>query len=180
MLHPKRKQYTIRRAVLADDVLLAEMGERTFINAYAKLNTPEVMETYLESAFSPKIQRREIADPKTIFLIAEYDGIAVGFVKLEQDHAHRTVTAENPIELVRIYADLGWIGEGVGTALIEACFRFGAQEGHDVIWLGVWRINTQAIEFYKKVGFEVVGKKTFQMGSEQQSDLVMARRINNS
>ena len=41
------------------------------------------------------------------------------------------------------------------------------------MWLGVWKRNPDAVEFYKKMGFEIFGEHTFTVGNEEQSDWMM-------
>jgi hypothetical protein len=46
----------IRHAAIADNVLLAELGARTFQDAFGADNTSENMADYLSASFSPKKQ----------------------------------------------------------------------------------------------------------------------------
>ena len=49
--------------------------------------------------------------------------------------------------------------------------------GADALWLGVWGENRRAIRFYEKQGFGVVGRQSFVLGDDEQSDLVLARLL---
>ncbi len=60
---------------------------------------------------------------------------------------------------------------------MDACFERGREEGCDVMWLGVWEYNPRAQRFYEKNGFRIVGKHTFQLGSDPQIDLLMQKDI---
>ncbi len=167
----------IRLASLSDNVLLAEFGARTFVDTFAQDNTPENMAAYLAASFSPQKQAEELADPLTTFLIAEIDGSPVGYTRLRLGPPPTAITGRQPLEIVRFYSDIAWIGRGVGTALMSACLDFAAQQGCDTIWLDVWEQNARAIAFYQKWGFIVVGAQAFQLGSELQNDLVMQRVV---
>jgi ribosomal protein S18 acetylase RimI-like enzyme len=46
-----------------------------------------------------------------------------------------------------------------------------------VLWLAVWEINERAIAFYEKHRFREVGRQGFPIGSEIQTDLVLARPL---
>jgi hypothetical protein len=72
----------IRYGTPADANLLAEMGARTFYDAFAEDNTPENIALYIEKSFSPEIQSAQLTDPEIVFLIAELDGKSIGYVKL--------------------------------------------------------------------------------------------------
>ncbi|MDD5370547.1 MAG: GNAT family N-acetyltransferase [Anaerolineaceae bacterium] len=168
---------TIRRALPADAELLARMGRQTFFDSFAADNTPENMAAYLDSAFSPKIQAAELADPHSTFLIAEVEEIPVGYARLFAGPPPEAVTAPGPVELVRIYAVKDWIGRGVGAALMQACLEEAAYQDYRTIWLGVWQRNPRALAFYEKWGFERAGTHTFQLGNEAQTDWIMQRPI---
>ena len=43
------------------------------------------------------------------------------------------------------------------------------------MWLGVWQRNPRAVRFYEKCGFRRVAEATFVLGTDVQTDWVMAR-----
>ena len=112
---------TIRRATVADAGLLSELGARTFSDTFAADNKPEDMAAYLAVSFTPARQTEELADPLSIFLIAEIDKVAVGYAQLHAGRAPDNVRGAKPIEIVRIYASQEWLGRRVGEALMRAC-----------------------------------------------------------
>ena len=166
---------SIRMAIQADNLLLAELGRQAFYEAFAADNTPEDMTAYLAGAFSPEKQAAELADPATRFLIAEVEGVSCGFARMREGPAPACVTGKRPIEIVRFYALKAWIGRGVGPALMRACLEHAEKAGCDAVWLDVWELNPRAIAFYRKWGFETVGTQAFQLGSDRQTDLLMSR-----
>ena len=168
---------TIRRATISDASLLADLGARTFYETFAVDNTPEDMAAYLAAAFSPSLQAKEITDPNTTLLIAEIDGIAAGYAKLELSAAPSCIRGPNPVELSRLYVSRDFIGSGVGAALMESCMGEAKRVGTATMWLGVWEKNERAQEFYKRWGFEELGEHTFMLGTDAQRDLIMQRRI---
>ena len=167
----------IRPADPGDNFLLAELGRRTFYDAFARDNTPEDMVAYLEASFSPQKQAQELADPMSHFLVADVDGAAVGYARLRLGEPPAVITGRKPVEIVRLYAAKEWIGGGVGATLMSACLSLAAEKGCDTIWLDVWEQNPRAIAFYRKWGFAVVGTQAFQLGSDLQHDLLMQRSI---
>ena len=167
----------IRKANTSDTYLLAEMGARTFADSFAADNTPEDMVDYLAHAFSPDIQAAEMAEPGTLFFIAEEDSQPVGYTRLREGNVPDFVGGTHAIEIVRIYSIKEMIGKGVGKALMSACLEEARARGCDVIWLDVWEKNPRAIAFYQKWGFEKVGEQGFQLGSDLQTDWIMARNI---
>lgn len=167
----------IRLATSEDAELLAELGARTFRDTFAPDNTEADMADYLESAFRPTIQAGELADPRSAFLVAHADGSPAGYARLRTGDSPACVGGHAPVEIARFYADAPWIGRGVGAALMDASLRLATDKGCDIIWLDVWERNLRALAFYAKWGFAVVGSQSFQLGSDLQNDLLMARTV---
>lgn len=168
---------TIRPATVDDAAFLAEFGARVFSETFAKDNQSEDMAAYLSSAFSPEKQRSEILQPGSQFLIAYSEDQPVGFARLQSGPAPTCITGSRPVELVRLYAIQAMIGRGVGGALMQHCLDVSRAGGYDVIWLGVWQKNPRAIAFYRKWGFEIAGTATFTIGSDDQTDWLMQRKL---
>lgn len=167
----------IRRADVNDAGLLAGLGARTFSETFAADNKPEDMAAYLAASFSPAKQAEEILDTRSIYLVAEIDDEAVGYAQLYAGTTPECVTGTMPIELVRFYVDARWHGRGVSAALMPACIDEARRAGYQTLWLGVWEHNGRAQAFYRKWSFREVGEHVFQLGSDPQTDVLMAREI---
>ncbi|GAP22256.1 GNAT family N-acetyltransferase [Leptolinea tardivitalis] len=135
------------------------------------------MAAYLAGAFSPEIQSTELAEPGSLFLIAELDGRPVGYTRLRQDPPPDCITGRHPIEIVRLYSVKDMIGHGIGAALMTACLEEARRRECDVIWLDVWEKNPRAIAFYERWGFVKVGEQDYQLGNDLQLDWLMARNV---
>ena len=168
---------TTRRATAEDACLLAELGAKTFSDAFAADNTPEDMAAYLTGSFSREKQAAELADPRSVFLIAEVENTLAGYAHLHAGQSPREVGGAHPIELVRLYSAQEWIGRGVGAALMAASLDAARNRGADIVWLGVWENNLRAQAFYRKWGFVEVGAHVFMLGSDAQTDVVMQRLV---
>jgi len=169
-----RTDLEIRTANTDDAALLAEFGARTFTEAFGTANTPENLASYIASSFSPQIQNSELQDPDSLFLIASFGEATAGYARLRVSSPPACVPASKPVELERFYVDSRWHGRGTSHALMKEVLRRSVLSGHDVIWLGVWEQNEGAIAFYRKWAFKVVGKKSFSLGSDLQTDYVMS------
>ena len=167
---------TIRHAIPQDNVLLAEFGAQSFRDSYPSEISPQDMADYLATAFSPQKQAVELAQPGTLFLIAEADGQVAGYAMLKEGPPPIHLPAgDHPIELVRIYAHQSWVGKGLGGNLMRACLIEARNRSCDTIWLGVWEKNPRALAFYHKWGFIEFGTQVFQMGNDRQTDILMYR-----
>ena len=173
--------HRIRPGVPDDTISLAELAETTFRESFAADNTVANMDAYVESAFSVEAMKRELADTETnLFLVAQGDADPlVGYAKLRVA-GHETVDAARPIELHRLYVRRFAAGTGLGRALLRSGLDAARVHEHDVMWLGVWEHNHRARTFYERWGFRVVGAQPFMLGSEAQTDLVMALTLTNA
>lgn len=167
----------IRRGKARDAELLAALGARTFSETFAPDNSAADMAAYLSSAFSPAQQASELRDPSSFFLVAETNGVPVGYAMLRSGNVLENVTGVNPIELVRLYVSQDHLGSGVGAALMQACIDEARRRGHKTLWLGVWEHNARAQAFYRKWNFTEIGTHVFQLGDDPQTDILMQRTI---
>lgn len=167
----------IRPATVADAEALTELAARTFYDAFADMNTAENIKAYMSKAFTVEQLTAELSDPLGKFLIAETDGVIVGYAKLLTGNVPVCVTGQNPIELVRLYVDKTCLGSGVGNDLMQASLDEARSLGHRSIFLGVWEHNHRAQSFYFRWNFRVVGSHVFQMGSDAQMDWLMERDL---
>jgi diamine N-acetyltransferase len=172
-----QKNTCVRRATVDDASLLAELGARTFYDTFVNSTKPDDMAAYLAASFSPLIQAAELADPLSSFFIAETDGAASGYAQLRAGEAEACVSGAKPVELVRLYVSQEWFGRGVGEALMRACIDEARRAGYQTMWLGVWEHNGRAQSFYRKWSFRVVGDHIFLVGTDPQTDLIMARAL---
>ncbi len=178
MPHPA---IAIRRALIHEAPLVAEIGARTFRETFAPDNNPADMTAYLGAAFSIGAVAAEIGDANATFLLA-FDAAqgashAVGYAKLLTGPAHPAVSGPDPIQLVRLYVDSEMIGRGHGAALMRSSLDACTQGDFRTVWLGVWEHNDRARRFYARWGFHAVGTQEFVLGSDVQTDVVMERAI---
>jgi ribosomal protein S18 acetylase RimI-like enzyme len=166
----------IRRATINDAAALAEIAERTFRDTFAKDNTPEDLEAYVASAYGETLQRRELEDPESLALLGEAeDGTLIAYTQMR-----RVRSPHGEVEIARFYVDRTYHGQGLAQQLMNAAVGAARGLGATTLWLGVWERNLRAIAFYAKCGFQDVGSQPFLVGSDLQTDRVMARVISSS
>lgn len=168
---------TIRPATAGDAAALAELGRRTFIDTFAADNTPEDMAAFLDGAYSPALQARELADPLLTYLVAERDGTLVGFSLLRRGRTCAFTTDASPHEVQRFYVDASCHGSGLAHRLMERTVAEAHGRGARTLFLGVFERNARAIRFYEKQGFTRAGTQVFTVGTDDQTDAVMVRTL---
>ena len=173
---------TIRTASSADAAPLSRLAATTFRDAFEAENTAEDMDRYLAEAFTPEKQAAEIADPDSTILVAEHElstgNVAlVGYAHVVSGSTPAAVVGPVPVELKRLYVAREWHGRGVAQDLMNAVLHAARARGAKTLWLGVWERNPRAVAFYEKCGFTHVGEQSFILGSDVQTDWVLARPI---
>jgi ribosomal protein S18 acetylase RimI-like enzyme len=164
----------IRPGIVSDAPALSRFMAHAFETAFGALNDPARLAAFLAETYSVPQQSAELVDPATLTLIAELDGAMAGFAQVRSGpYLPACVTGPEPIELQRFYVDPVWIGRGIARPLMDRAKQEANARGGRTFWLGVWEINARAIAFYRKAGFVAVGSHSFDVGGEQQTDLVM-------
>lgn len=177
MNHPTLMDVQITPATPGDVPLLTSMGRVTFEQTFARDNTASDMQLYLMQNFNEDQISQEILDPLSYFILAYVDEEPAGYAKMKENVLPPGVSSAKAMEIERIYARQEYLGKKIGKALMEYCIGHAAQNGYEVIWLGVWENNHRAIEFYEKWGFTVFGSHLFMLGTDAQTDLLMSKRI---
>lgn len=170
-------KFAVRKAKPGDAAEIAALGASTFRATYEAYNTPENMAAYIADSFSREAILEELEDPRSAYLLARRGDTNIGFAKIRRSEAPDCVKGPDPIELERMYVQSDQQGSGVGALLMQAVFDYARGQGCGTVWLGVWERNSAARGFYENQGFEPVGRKTFTMGDDLQSDLVLSRQV---
>lgn len=168
---------TVRRATSKDAELIADMSRQTFYDAFARDNTKEDMDKFMNEQFTKDLLMKEVGAERNIFLLAYEGEDPVGYVRMRENNIPPELGTDRAIELARIYAVQSAIGKGVGRVLMQNCIDIAMKKNYHVIWLGVWEHNQRAIGFYTRWGFEKFADHAFILGNDVQKDWLMKRDI---
>jgi ribosomal protein S18 acetylase RimI-like enzyme len=173
---------TTRRADLSDTGLLHELAARTFGLACPPGTLQADIDAFIALHLSRDSFRQYLSDPRRILLIAEDDGVALGYSMLVEGpiadpDVAAVVHAATSIELSKFYLAPDRHGSGVAATLMAGTLAAAAETGAKFCWLGVNQQNERAGKFYAKQGFEVVGVKRFRVGDVWHDDHVRMRRL---
>lgn len=160
----------------ADAAILTQLGVVTFSESFGQHNRQEDMDQYLASAMNIGKITAELADPANVFTVAHAGGHLAGYAKI-RPNTEPGIPGANPLELERIYVHSPFQGLGIGASLLQHIFTMAAASRHDVVWLGVWEHNLNAIRFYQRWGFECIGSHPFLLGTDLQTDVLMYKNI---
>lgn len=162
---------------VSDVSILRGIARDTFIETFSEANKAEDMERYLTENFSEEQLARELSNPDSFFYVAEVNGHVVGYLKLNTAHAQTEPQAANALEIERIYVLGSYHGGGVGQALYHHAMSVAEDRKASYVWLGVWEHNHRALRFYAKNGFIAFGTHIFQLGNDQQTDILMKKSV---
>ena len=150
---------SVRRWALADLPTIQRLLLETWLEAYESFIPRADLTGYLHAQYSQAKLEALLADQDVTGLVAEVDGMLAGYAKLFHNRA------EQRLYVHQLYILPAKQGLGLGHRLM-ACAEVRARElGADRIWLGVMVKNTQAVAWYKKMGYAVTETAPFVMGS---------------
>ncbi|TPW73417.1 GNAT family N-acetyltransferase [Schumannella sp. 10F1B-5-1] len=185
---------TIRRAVPADLDAVVAIAHLTFPLACPPDAPAEEIAAHLANVLTREAFAAWLADDDHIILLAELDDAdaaaaaddaapeTVGYTMLvageptDADVA-AAITVRPTIELSKCYVHPGHHGAGIAHELMAATVTAARESGVAGVWLGVNDENARANRFYGKHGFEVVGRKTFRLGSRVENDYVREKAL---
>ncbi len=170
-------QPTLRQATSKEVIPLLELVKTTFIETFAKDNTPEDMQLYVKTHLSESKLASDLADPNQTFYVVYVGDTMAGYTQLKQGKTPACVPATQSLEIHRIYVHSQFHKRGIGSILMKACLEAALDSQATHVWLGVWEYNVNAQQFYKKWDFEIMGEHTFVLGNDPQRDWIMARSV---
>ena len=167
----------IQLAEPSDAASLAKLADKTFREAFARFINRKDFESYVARSFAEDQIISELLDSASNFFIARIADKWVGYAKLYQSPPPDCVKPLPAIELARLYSMQQYLGCGIGAALLEACLNHARSSAFKSIWLSSWQENHRGNAFYNKMQFEILGTKTFAIGSEIQEDYTFTKPI---
>ena len=173
---------TTRRATPEDAAELHDLAARTFGLACPPGTRQADVDAFVALNLSEERFDEYLADEHRIVLIAESDGVPVGYALLAagpiaDPDVRKVVDDDSSIELSKFYVLLDNHGSGIAGGLMRATLAAAAATGARTCWLGVNEKNVRAAKFYAKHGFEVVGTKRFLVGEQWHDDHVRIRPL---
>ena len=156
---------------------LQKVGRQTFFETFSQTNTEENMQKYLEESFSSDKLLGELNNPDSLFYFAKYNDEIVGYLKLNLGHSQTELNDNESLEIERIYVLKDFQGKKIGQKLYEKAVEVAKQNKVKYIWLGVWKKNQKAIDFYEKNGFVSFDKHIFVLGDDEQTDIMMKMEL---
>ena len=167
----------IKKATLNDIHQLQIIGKQTFYETFSAVNTEQNMKKYMEEGFSIEKLTAELHNPESEFYFAVLDNKVIGYLKLNFGQSQTEALDDKSLEIERIYVLKEFHGKKVGQIFHEKAMQIAKEKNVDYVWLGVWEENPRAINFYIKNGFVEFDKHIFQLGNDNQTDILMKKQL---
>jgi GNAT superfamily N-acetyltransferase len=167
----------LRLATESDATALSQFGAAVFKDWYLPDNDPANVHLHIRQTYTPALQAAELAEPRQWAVLAQVDGMLAGYGLLRADMPCPDLQAADMAEIRRFYVAREWHGQGIAMRLMQAVIDHGCGVGARGFWLTCWERNPRALAFYAKCGFNRVGSTIFTVGTDPQTDHLLARII---
>ena len=166
----------IRDAEFSDIKTLSLLAQKTYMEAFGHSFQPEDLKVHLSTHLSEESFRKTLQVDKV--LVAVYGKKIIGFVQFGSENDGEDELKKD-WELKRLYVQQENQNNGIGSRLMDLALNQMKEYQVKRVFLDVWEQNPRAILFYQRFGFEVVGKRKFEVasGAETSADLIMVLSI---
>ena len=164
-----------RRAAPEDSKGVADLFQTSFVDTFGHLYRAADLQAFLATKTEEQF-RREIADARFDFILAEDCGQMAGYVKLGPPELP-VETPPRTLELCQLYVLKRWHGAGIAKGLMERALERVRARSARHVQLSVYVDNHRARRFYEHYGFKPVGRYDFMVGSHADEDIVLRHLV---
>lgn len=156
----------IRRATLADSMLLKELGYSIYRAHFKHMWISESeMNEFLEGEYSLPAIEQSLKDRNVSWYVAETER-PIGFAKLTWESTIPD-TETSGVLLNKLYLDPAETSKRYGQLMFEKIITFARDSGKDFLWLEVLEQNERACKFYTKQGMRYITNTILKTASQQ-------------
>ena len=163
---------TITEASIEDIAKIQEIAKITWPITYGEILTAAQLEYMLDLIYSTEALSQQMQNKEQLFyLISDADSI-IGFIGIEHHYKKEAVT-----KIHKIYLLPETQGKGYGKIVFEEIGKMALENNSSALLLNVNRFNT-ALNFYKKLGFEIKETVDIEIGNGYlMEDFIMEKKI---
>ena len=154
---------SIVKAKEEDFKLLADIGRISFIESHGNSASAVDINMYVSEKYNYDVFKEELNDQKNIYHIIYQNNRPAGYSKIIFNVPHTNIQMENVTKLERLYLLKEFYGLKSGYELFNFNVELSKQNKQEGMWLFVWKENRQAVRFYEKIGFKVIGSYDFKL-----------------
>jgi len=162
---------------------LSSLAKSIYVHHYAHLWLAGGMDWYMnEFAYPLSKITREIENENCLHYIAYVNNVPVGYLKININAAINGGDINEGIELERIYIDASAVNKGLGSYLMNFVLDIAKSYQKKYIFLKAMVTAELALQFYKKMGYEIVGTfrlsdTTFHLMKEEYRGMSILKKL---
>lgn len=149
-----------------------KIAEQTWPKTYGHILSPEQIDYMFDMMYNINALKEQADSKGHHFILAEEDGIPLGFASYEFNYG-----GEPKTKIHKIYILPETQGKGIGKKQLDYIALQAIENQNTILSLNVNRYNT-AYEFYVKIGFEKKGEEDINIGNGYlMEDYIMEKQL---
>ncbi|WP_291144500.1 GNAT family N-acetyltransferase [Flavobacterium sp. UBA7680] len=163
---------TISEAGLSDIKIIQEITNITWPITYGEILSQTQLDYMLGLFYSEEALSKQIENKEQLFYLISDSQSTIGFIGIEHNYKNEAIT-----KIHKIYLLPETQGKGYGKIVFESIEKLALESNSKALLLNVNRFNT-ALNFYKKLGFEIKETVDIEIGNGYlMEDYVMGKQI---
>ena len=136
-----------------DSDILISLMKKVYPKAYAHFWKDDGS-WYVSTQYSKSNILKELSKEKSDYYLVLFNNEIIGNFRVVWDEKLVGIPTEKQLKLHRIYLDSKLQGQGIGKTLLSWLESTAKEKKYQTIWLDAMNHQTQAFEFYKKLGYQ--------------------------
>lgn len=148
----------LKPITLSDHQKLTNIMHEIYPPAYKHLWEHENCNWYLNYCYNKENLKLELNEENTGYYFVEYKTKLSGILRVNFNKVLNLIPEKMATYIHRIYLSKETQGKGVAKQLFDWVEQEARNNKNEIIWLEAMDSQEQALKFYKKQDFEIVGK----------------------
>lgn len=167
----------IRNAESKDNANITILKQQVWISTYATEGIREEFSEYVLKKFTIENTAKLISDPNQLCLLAEIQNHLIGIVDIDFKPANPIIEVDGLPEVTTLYILDRFQKSGIGQKLLKESILKIKESGYNSLWLTVYHLNSNALKFYDKNGFKVIGDTYFEMSGNKYLNKILLKEF---
>jgi ribosomal protein S18 acetylase RimI-like enzyme len=170
------QNFSFRAALPGDALRLSFLFAHVYIDTYGVEGVTHEFAHFMEKRFSSARIESLISEVPDALQVATCDGHIAGAAEMiwRSECPHQGIIAP---ELSKLYVLERFCGLGLGHGLLRRAELLAKTRGARQVWLEVYALNPRAIAFYKRQGYNDIGRNDFQMEVNCYENRVLLKEL---
>lgn len=164
--------YTIRKATVADCILINKLAQMVFPATYGEILSTEQLNYMMDWMYAPENIRKQMEEEGHVYFIAYEECEPCGYLSIQQQE-------KDVFHLQKIYVLPYFQGAHCGSFLFREAIKY-IKEVHPEPCLMELNVNRQnkALDFYERMGMKKLREGDFPIGNGYyMNDYIMGLEI---